>query len=143
SRASAKTVPPAGTRRGRTCTRKLRLCAPSLQIESVVRRTGGLLLPARPCINSVLNAMSCPSPQSIRRHGRRVFRGWILTGAASLLLLAACSRQAPAPATAASRPTTPGTVDDTGMLVGQPIGAMIGRPPWIAHVNSIDLDRDG
>ncbi|MFZ5493759.1 MAG: FG-GAP repeat domain-containing protein [Verrucomicrobiota bacterium] len=43
----------------------------------------------------------------------------------------------------ATRPAARGTVDDTGFLQPQHVGGPIGRPPWIAHVNAIDLDRDG
>ncbi len=45
---------------------------------------------------------------------------------------------APAP-----KPAQPGTADDSALLVQQPVGAPIGRPPWIAHLNAIDVDRDG
>lgn len=31
----------------------------------------------------------------------------------------------------------------TSLLRGEPIGAAAQRPPWIAHVTSVDLDRDG
>lgn len=49
-------------------------------------------------------------------------------------------------------PTTPATgtrtaklavVPDLSLLKPQAIGAEVGRPPWIAHVNAADLDRDG
>ena len=83
-----------------------------------------------------------PHPSDRRPHaGQPRWSPVLLTAALMLSGLAACSRPDAAPV--ATRPSIPGTVDDTGLLVAQPIGAMIGRPPWIAHVNSIDLDRDG
>lgn len=44
---------------------------------------------------------------------------------------------------AAAKPVQPGTVDDSSLFVQQPIGAALGRPPWIAHINAINLDQDG
>lgn len=69
----------------------------------------------------------------------------LLLAAASLGLALAggCSRQETAAPKAAPRPANVGTVDDSGLLVAQPVGAPIGRPPWIAHINSIDVDQDG
>jgi len=64
-------------------------------------------------------------------------------GLLGALLDSGCSRQEPPSAPVAARPAAPGTVDDSGLLVPQPIGGPIGRPPWIAHVNAIDLDQDG
>jgi hypothetical protein len=67
----------------------------------------------------------------------------IATAALACLLVGGCSRQEPVAAPVAAKPAQPGLVDDSRLLVPQTVGAPIGRPPWIAHVNALDLDRDG
>ena len=57
-----------------------------------------------------------------------------------MILLAGC---APEPAPVAARTAPRGTVDDSALLRPQQVGAAIGRPPWIAHIIAVDLDRDG
>ncbi|HEX2860466.1 MAG TPA: VCBS repeat-containing protein [Lacunisphaera sp.] len=52
-----------------------------------------------------------------------------------------CFRQESAPA--AARPAPPAITEDTGRFHPESIGAAIGRPPWIAHLTAVDLDRDG
>lgn len=67
----------------------------------------------------------------------------LAVGLLAALATSACSRPEPVAAPVAARPPAPGTVDDSGLLVAQPVGGPIGRPPWIAHLNAIDLDQDG
>jgi len=65
----------------------------------------------------------------------------------AVLVLAAggCRRQDPAsrirPAEAQGRPAAASL--DLALLEPAPVGAPIDQPPWIAHVNAVDLDRDG
>lgn len=84
---------------------------------------------------------SSGSPRSPAGFARPILGA--LTILSGLLLLAACARQDPPAAPVASRPASPGIVDDSSLFRPQPVGAAIGRPPWIAHVLSADLDRDG
>jgi hypothetical protein len=61
----------------------------------------------------------------------------------AVLGASACSRgdssRSPAQSTATARPSA-----KVGLqLRPEPIGAAIGRPPWIAHVTTVDLDHDG
>jgi len=53
-----------------------------------------------------------------------------------------CSRQEATAQISAEPPKAKATSAES-YLQPQPIGAAITQPPWIAHVNSVDLDRDG
>lgn len=57
-----------------------------------------------------------------------------------LLLNAGCERRSSAPGAAlAAKPMA----KENKLLTPYPIGAAIGRPPWIAHLLAADLDQDG
>ncbi|HVU35900.1 MAG TPA: VCBS repeat-containing protein [Opitutaceae bacterium] len=58
--------------------------------------------------------------------------------AAMMLGCGGCSRRASARRNTSGRPAA-----EFSGLNPVPLGAPIDRPPWIAHVNAIDLDRDG
>lgn len=60
-----------------------------------------------------------------------------------LALLSGCAPQGPAAAPVTARPAAPGLTDDSTRFRPESLGAPIGRPPWIAHLNAIDLDQDG
>jgi hypothetical protein len=70
--------------------------------------------------------MLCPQPTS-----------WLAAALCGCLLACGCQRDTPPPA--AAPPTTPSTL----AFRADPIGSPIGRPPWVAHVTAVDLDRDG
>ncbi len=72
------------------------------------------------------------------------------TAALSVFILAAaggCQRREARPATEAAgvarSVVTRRTTLDLERLRPEPIGAAIGRPPWIAHTITADLDKDG
>ncbi|AOS43589.1 FG-GAP repeat protein [Lacunisphaera limnophila] len=69
-------------------------------------------------------------------------RRWVSLLGAGLLLAAGCARQEPPATTAAPAPVLPGIRDDSTRFTAQSVGGAIGRPPWIAHVLSVDLDQD-
>jgi hypothetical protein len=58
-----------------------------------------------------------------------------------LLSLIACRRRDPAPVFKEEKASA--VVEALTMLHPQPVGAPVGEPPWIAHVNTADLDKDG
>ena len=58
------------------------------------------------------------------------------------VVISGCGRSEPAaPSAAGSR--KPGVVEDLAYLQHKDIGSSIDSPPWIAHVTTVDLDRDG
>src|SRR5688572_20583766 len=59
----------------------------------------------------------------------------------ALFVLTACSDPARSDLPVSSRDTPPPR--STLQLTSSPIGKTSARPPWIAHVVSVDLDRDG
>ncbi|PTY08466.1 VCBS repeat-containing protein [Opitutaceae bacterium EW11] len=68
--------------------------------------------------------------------------------AACLAGLSGCEKPRPRVArpntsVTSTRLPTARIVDDSTLFKPQPIGAPIGRPPWIAHVVAADLDQDG
>jgi hypothetical protein len=69
----------------------------------------------------------------------RILAASVFAGA--LLFLGGCGRR-PAGASA-SAPARPQTTLALSYLQAQPIGVAADRPPWIAHVHAVDLDRDG
>lgn len=64
-----------------------------------------------------------------------------LVALAALLGLSAGCERAAALRPAAPRPAAPAAPER--LLQPQAIGASASRPPWIAHVTTVDLDRDG
>lgn len=78
----------------------------------------------------------------MRNAGARSIR-WAVSAAALALLAgtAGCGRTDPGGATA--RPTSTRPVEALTLFSPNSIGAAITSPPWIAHVNLTDLDRDG
>ena len=60
-----------------------------------------------------------------------------------LTFMAGCARDAALPATPARTSAKPEVVLDFSYLKTQDVGAPVTRPPWIAHVSPVDLDRDG
>ncbi|ACB73777.1 FG-GAP repeat domain-containing protein [Opitutus terrae] len=62
---------------------------------------------------------------------------------AVVLCVGGCGRPAAPRASDARSAAAPRPVTDLNAFLPQPIGAAIGRPPWIGHVNTVDLDRDG
>jgi hypothetical protein len=73
---------------------------------------------------------------------RRLSGIWPVTLGMALVVTVGCQREPKAtlvPASAASRDTPPISLH----LRPESIGAAISRPPWIAHVAAVDLDRDG
>jgi len=82
------------------------------------------------------------------RSGRRwsVYPCFLSSLTGALLLAAACAVVGCSPAdkspprkSVAKRPAKM----ETNLFQPTPIGAPIGQPPWVAHVNTVDLDRDG
>jgi hypothetical protein len=71
-------------------------------------------------------------------------RSWSVVLAAMLLavLTGACRREEAGSGEEAAAGKAK-TVVDLEYLKPQSIGAAIGRPPWIAHMVAVDLDRDG
>jgi hypothetical protein len=70
------------------------------------------------------------------------FRPVALIVSGVLLALAnGCKPSVPSPAPAVRRASA--AVEATTAFQPVPIGAPITEPPWIAHVNAVDLDRDG
>lgn len=66
--------------------------------------------------------------------------GWttvLLTGL--ILVSTGCERRVAAPGPVAAKPVA----TEAPLFTPQPIGSAIGRPPWIAHLTPVDLDRDG
>ena len=63
--------------------------------------------------------------------------------AAGLLGLTGCDRRPSRPAAAPTHGTTKTAAMDVGYLEFERIGREVKSPPWIAHVNTIDLDADG
>ncbi|MEO6002583.1 MAG: VCBS repeat-containing protein [Opitutus sp.] len=59
-----------------------------------------------------------------------------------LCVLSGCGRSSP-PVAAAKFNDKPATVLDLNYLKRQDVGAPISRPPWIANVCPVDLDKDG
>jgi hypothetical protein len=66
----------------------------------------------------------------------------LLVGQAILLALITGCGQPDVPTVPATQ-TKSAVISDLSLLKPQAIGAAIGRPPWIAHANAADLDRDG
>jgi hypothetical protein len=60
---------------------------------------------------------------------------------AGLAALSAC-RPSPPPASTAVTRAAP-EIDDRAKWTALPVGDPIANPPWIAHVNVVDLDQDG
>jgi hypothetical protein len=61
-----------------------------------------------------------------------------------LAVVAGCARNEPAATGSSSKPPEkPAVVLDLSYLKTQDIGAAAGRPPWIAHLTAVDLDKDG
>ena len=59
-----------------------------------------------------------------------------------LVLLVSCRRDEPIPSVPEIK-ATPTALVDTAYLTPAPIGNPVTGHPWIAHVNAVDLDRDG
>ena len=81
----------------------------------------------------------------MNRVRRPLPRAAVLLSALGLLAaFAGCRAERPRSAAAAPPPPTRlSPVADLALLRPKEISAGIGRPPWIAHVNTVDLDRDG
>jgi hypothetical protein len=65
----------------------------------------------------------------------------VIAGFGLLVLLGACRRKEPVPVFREDE--TKQAVEALGVLRPQAIGSPVGEPPWIAHVNAVDLDKDG
>lgn len=60
-----------------------------------------------------------------------------------LATLVGCGPREQPRARSSTTPTHAAPVADLSLFRPQEISAGIGRPPWIAHLNPVDLDRDG
>ena len=76
-------------------------------------------------------------------HSPRVARWISALAACSLLLVFGCERQSATAAPAATGGAAKSAAADSVRFNARPIGGVIGRPPWIAHLTAVDLDRDG
>lgn len=78
---------------------------------------------------------------------RQIWCRWLagfVVGGSLIALLPGCRRSAAPVAPLADMAATKAEVRmDLALLTPQPIGEAASRPPWVAHVNPIDLDRDG
>jgi len=86
-----------------------------------------------------LSPSSLPHRSLTRGHRPPTARWLAPLAAVSLLLASGCDRPT-APATTASAPKPAAS---SVSFTAQPIGGAIGRPPWIAHLTAVDLDKDG
>jgi len=66
---------------------------------------------------------------------------WPVALAAGFSMFGGCGRKDPPPVLPAATATT--AVEDLSLFHATSIGAPVGQPPWIANVNTADLDRDG
>ena len=82
------------------------------------------------------------SPPSVRSSPSLPGRAILLT-AGLALLFSACSRQEPAPTSPAAKTPRRNVQTVSSILTPQQAGSAFERPPWIAHVNAVDLDQDG
>jgi hypothetical protein len=89
---------------------------------------------------AMLPSLLSPSLRSLPRRKSPGPSYWVFALIAGWLLLTwGCERQAPAPAPVAAKPAE----TESRLFTPLPIGDAVGRPPWIAHLKAVDLDRDG
>lgn len=88
---------------------------------------------------ALMTAPAQPTPRPPRR------RGGVGAGCLVLCVLLAsvgCERRPPA--SSLRSPARKATAaSDLGYLRAERVGREVSSPPWIAHVNAVDLDRDG
>ena len=75
-------------------------------------------------------------------HCRSAGAGFWLVVVALLFVFTGCDQRSPAP-TRLERAKKSAVVNDLDYLKAQRVGREVSSPPWIAHVNAVDLDGDG
>ena len=91
---------------------------------------------------------SCPPLEKLagmtpRRRSFAQVVSALFVPACLLVLAGGCDRPSKPAVTVAHPAAKPAVVADLSYLKPQEIGAPIGRPPWIANVCPVDLDKDG